>query len=141
MSSDAPNGPEEEPLADEATAPQAEWEDQQDQHSNTATTNTSTSADPDSNPDPSETSPQDHLVDQDQDPVQVPLDYQCFNGMESPEPQANGAGSDPGSTPTSPLEEGEHRSPHQPGRQRGAGDSHDNLRKDSNSKSPSVSML
>lgn len=105
-------------------------------------------AEPDSNPgepiDTSESALQDHLVDHDHEQekpksMPAPLDYQCFNGMESPEPpQANGARSKPGSSPTSPtspLEEGEHRTP---GRQRGQGDSNeerDELRKNSNSES------
>ncbi|XP_063064553.1 SRSF protein kinase 1a isoform X1 [Engraulis encrasicolus] len=163
----APNGPLDELQVDEAaavaataaTAPQpAEWEDQQSQQStNTATnntTNTSTMAEPDSNPgepiDTSESALQDHLVDHDHEQekpksMPAPLDYQCFNGMESPEPpQANGARSKPGSSPTSPtspLEEGEHRTP---GRQRGQGDSNeerDELRKNSNTKMMAGDLL
>ncbi|XP_062396487.1 SRSF protein kinase 1a isoform X1 [Sardina pilchardus] len=133
VASGAPSVPEqEEPRAEEEVAAppppapaRAEWEIEQDQHSTDA--NTTSTTDPEPSQTQTQTSPPDQLLDLNQDQPPVPQDYQCCNGMESPEPQANGEGSQADSTPSSPLEDGEHRSPHQPGKQEGAGDGHDNL--------------
>lgn len=129
LASGAPSIPEQtEPqTTDEVVPPRPEWEHQQDQDN----TDTNTSASPTQTQ--TQTGPPDQPVDQDQPPV--PQDYQFCNGMESPEPQANGAVSQADSTPSSPLEDGELMSPHPPGKQQGAGDAHDNLR---NSKSLST---
>ncbi|XP_012675580.2 SRSF protein kinase 1a isoform X2 [Clupea harengus] len=142
--SGSPNGPEPaepplvveeeaEPLVEQA-ALRPEWELEQDQHNTDANTDTNASTDtntdtnastdPDTNPDLNQIAPLDLNLDQ---PLALP-DFQCYNGMESPEPQANGEGSQAGSSPVSPLEEGELRVPRPPGKQEGAGDADDNLR-------------
>lgn len=132
LASGAPSIPEQKELLvmGEVAPPQPEWEHQQDQHN----TDTSTSANLSETQ--TLTGPPDQHLDQDQPPV--PQDYQFCNGMESPEPQANGVVSQADSTPSSPLEDGELMSSHPPEKQQGAGDAHDNLR---NSKSPSAYVL
>lgn len=136
LASGAPSVPEQkEPSVMDEVAPlRPEWEHQPDQHN--ADTNTSSNPDSPQTQTQSQTSPPDQHLDQDQ--PSAPQDYQFCNGMESPEPQANGAISQADSTPSSPLEDGELMSPHAAEKRQGAGDAHDSLR---NSKSPSAFLL
>ncbi|XP_028849426.1 SRSF protein kinase 1a [Denticeps clupeoides] len=46
--------------------------------------------------------------------------FQCFNGMESPEPEANGTFGQPALGPSSPMEQGELRSPKEEQREESA---------------------